>query len=58
MELLIAGLPLVGCAAMTLWCRRRMSQGSCAPHPRVDEIAALRAAVASLRAERSVGCRA
>lgn len=58
MELLIAVLPLAGCAAMSLWCHRRMSQGSCARHPRGAEIAALRAEVASLRAARSVGGRA
>ena len=55
MELLFAALPFVGCAAMSLWCHRRMSKGNCAPTPKAAEIAALRAEVEALRAERSVG---
>ena len=57
MELLFAALPPAGCAAMSLWCHRRMSRGSCPPRPNQAELAALRAEVAALRAERPVGDR-
>lgn len=55
MELLFAVLPLAGCAAMSLWCHRRMSRGGCAPPPKAAEIAALRAEIAELRADPLVG---
>ena len=57
MELLFTALPLAGCAAMSLWCHRRMSRGSCAPRTAVADVAALRAELAALRAERAVGDR-
>ena len=57
MELLFAAVPLVGCAAMSLWCHRRMSKGNCAPNPKAAEIAALRTEVEALRAQRSAGGR-
>ncbi|HUP85288.1 MAG TPA: hypothetical protein VM143_06445 [Acidimicrobiales bacterium] len=57
MELLFTALPLVGCAAMSLWCHRRMSKGNCAPNPKSAKIATLRAEVETLRAERTVGGR-
>ena len=49
MRLLITALPLIGCAVMTLRCRRMDRRGSCAP-TRADELQALRAEVAELRA--------
>lgn len=57
MELLFAALPFVGCVAMSLWCHRRMSKGQCAPNRKAAEIAALRADLEALRAERAVGGR-
>ena len=57
MELLFAALPFVGCAAMSLWCHRRMSKGTCAPNPKAAQIAALRAELEALRAQSSVGGR-
>ena len=53
MELLLAALPLAGCAAMSLWCHRRMTQeNGCAPSPH-REVERLRAEVAALRADRA-----
>ena len=53
MELLSAALALASCAAMSLWCHRRMSRGPCAPHADDTEVSALRAEIAALRVERS-----
>ena len=49
MRLLISALPLVGCVAMSLLCRRMGRQGHCSPS-RDRELHALRAEVADLRA--------
>ena len=54
MELLFAALPLAGCAAMSLLCHRMMARrGGCAPSRPDVEVAALRAELAELRAERA-----
>lgn len=52
MELLFAVLPLAGCAAVSLRCHRMMARrGGCATRP--PEVAALRAELAELRAQRA-----
>ena len=48
MTTLLALLPALGCAAMTVHCARRMRTNTCVP-PHDDEAAALRAAVTRLR---------
>lgn len=54
MELLFAVLPLAGCAAVSLRCHRMMARrGGCATRPPDVEVAALRAELAELRAQRA-----
>ena len=48
MTTLLALLPALGCAAMTLHCARRMRTNTCVPADH-DEVAALRAEVTRLR---------
>lgn len=48
MRLLISVLPFVGCAVMSLRCRRMRAGGQCSA-PAASELEALRAEVAPLR---------